>query len=398
MAIDLTIPLFPFQPDWSATFQERLEFRTDAIGAMDGSEQTRRVRMTPRRRFEFLVSEVGDTRQAMANLAWARGARRVYLPLWVEGGQLSAPASGEADSIQLLRGADDFAPGMVAMLRGQNPANAALVEVDSVAGSVVTLKAAAGFDYSRGDWLVPVRRARYDGAVEWGAFNRSMTYGRQRFLIDEANPHEALAPATVYRGFPVLTTRPSYARDPETSLDRMAYRVDDDVGRVIEHDEVGVPLYRQVHNWNLDGRQALRAFRGLLYALQGRQRSLWVPTWLDDLTVAATVAAGANTVRVAWSGYARRIAQAMNRRDLRIELASGAVVYRRILASVDNGDGTETLTLDGSIAGTATPAARVAQVSFMGLCRSDSDQFEFGWWHGEYADVATAWRATVHDV
>lgn len=398
MAIDLSIPLFPFQPDWSATVQERLEFRTDAIGAMDGSEQTRRVRMTPRRTFEFQVSEVGQARQAMANLAWARGSRRIYLPLWTEGGQLSAPASGEADTIQLRGGLADFAPGTLAMLRGDNVADAMVVEVDSVAGSVVTLKAPAGFAYRAGDWMVPVRRARFDGAAEWSSFTRSMTYGRQRFMVDEANPHPAIPPATTYRGFPVLTTRPSYARDPQTSLDRMGYRVDDDVGLIAEHDEVGVPLYRQVHQWNLEGAEALRAFRGLLYALQGRQRSLWVPTWLDDLTVAATIPGGGVQVRVAWSGYAQRIAQAINRRDLRIELVGGVVVYRRILSSVDNGDGTETLTLDASVAGTATPAARVAQVSFMGLCRSDSDQFEFGWWRGDYADVATAWRATVHDV
>ena len=100
---------------------------------------------------------------------------------------------------------------------------------------------------------------------------------------------------------------------------------------------------------------------------------------------------------VGWTGYATRTPQATNRRDLRIQLASGAVLYRRINASVDNGNGTETLTLDASLGVAVTPD-QVAQVSFMGLCRSDSDQFELGWWRGDYMDVTTAWRARQHDL
>ena len=82
---------------------------------------------------------------------------------------------------------------------------------------------------------------------------------------------------------------------------------------------------------------------------------------------------------------------------MRIQLTSGAVLYRRVMASANNGNGTETLTLDAALGVAVTPA-QVAQVSFMGLCRSDSDQFEIGWWRSDYADVTTAWRARQHDV
>lgn len=396
MAIDYTIPAFPFAPDWSDLVRERLEFRTDAIQAMDGSEQTRRTRMTPRRRFEFNLQADKVDRQALANLAWARGSRPVYLPLWTEGVRLGAPLAAGADLVPAAVQGLEFAAGDVAIILGPSPAMHDLVELSEVGAGYVQLVGVTSRDYPAGSWLHPVRRARFDAAFTSAAFTRSLAYGRQRFLVDEPNPFPAAELSPTYRGFPVLTTRPSYARDPETSLDRLAYRIDDDIGLVNDHDDVGLPLYRQVHDWNLQGRDALNAWRGMVYALNGKRNSLWVPTWLDDLAVVGNMAGGSTAMQVAWSGYAARIAQAMNRRDLRIELASGAVLYRRVMNSVDNGNGTETLTLDAGLGVSVTPA-QVAQVSFMGLCRSDSDQYEIGWWRGDYADVTTAWRARIHD-
>lgn len=396
MALDPTIPAFPFAPDWSDLVRERLEFRTDAIPAMDGSEQTRRTRMTPRRRFEFVVQSSRVARQAMVNTAWSRGAGRVYLPLWTEGLRLPGALASGSDLVPVDAGGREFAAGDNAILVTEDPRRHQLVEVDSVGPGFVQLVGVTTQAFPAGSFLHPVRRARFDAAFSTSAFRRDLSYGRQRFLVDEPNPFPGIAPATTYRTFPVLTIRPSFARDPETSLDRMTYRVDDDIGLVNDHDEVGIPLYRQVHDWNLEGRAQLNAWRSMVYALNGKRNSLWVPTWLDDLTLVGNMASGATAMPVAWSGYAARIAQATNRRDLRIELTSGAVLYRRIMSSVDNGNGTETLTLNSALGVAVTPA-QVAQVSFMGLCRSDSDQFEIGWWRWDYADVTTAWRATQHD-
>lgn len=397
MALDLTIPAFPYQPDWSDTVRERLEFRTDAIPAMDGSEQTRKTRRTPRRRFEFALTTDQAHRRTMANIAWARGARTVYLPLWTEGVQLQANLASGTDVVPVDVAGREFGDGQVAIVIGPTPDVHQLVEVEAVEADHLQLTGVTERAFPAGSWVHPVRRARLDAAFSTSAFTRSAVYGRQRWLVDEPNPYPAVAPATVYRDFPVLDTRPGYARDPETSLDRMAYRVDDDVGLVADHDDVGIPLYRQVHDWNLVGRVQLNAWRSMVYALNGKRNSLWVPTWLDDLVLASSMGSGATAMVVAWSGYAARIAQATNRRDLRVELVNGTVLYRRIMASVDNGNGTETLTLNAALGVAVTPA-QVAQVSFMALCRSDSDQYEIGWWRGDQADVTTAWRARQHDL
>lgn len=402
MALDPTLPAFPFAPEWTETLLERLEFRTDAIPAMDGSEQTRATRLTPRRTFEFTVAEQATARQWLANLVWGKGPAPMYLPVWVESRALGAPL-GAADLVLPIDTTDllDVTVGSVVALRGAMPSAAApleLAEVGAIAAGSITLVRPAPLDWPAGSLLLPVRRARLDPDFTTQAFNRSLTLGRARFLVNEANPYPEADTGVDYRGFPVLTTRPFHARDPDHALDRSTLElVDDGIGLVTAHDPVGIPLYRQVHDWALDTRAQVQAFRSLVYALKGKRGSLWVPTWLDDLTPAAPLASGGTGLVVDWCGYAAHIAQAVNRRDLRIELEDGAVHYRRIIDSQDLGDGTELLTLDAAL-GVATTPDSVAQVSFMGLCRSDADAFEFSWWTGEYAEVKTAWRARQHDV
>lgn len=399
MALDPTLPAFAFAPDWSELVRERLSFRTDAIRAEDESEQTASTRLTPRRDFEFAVAEQAGGRQALASLLWGRGAAPLYLPLWTEGTTLASAVAAGAATLPADTTGLDFAVGNAVLLRGPSADQVELVEAGGGIGTgTLALAGTTAQAWPAGTLVLPCRRAYLDPDFSTAAFNRTLSYGRVRLAVAEANPYAADAGATSYRGFPVLTTRPGWARDPETAWDRPQRRVDDDVGLVAVTDGMpAAPLYRQVHAWQLEGRAALVAFRKLVYALRGKRGSLWVPTWLDDLTPVAALGAADTALTVAACGYAAHVAQAVNRRDLRLELADGSVLYRRIVASVDNGDGTETLGLDSAL-GVAVAAAEFAQVSFLALCRSDADVVEFGWWTGTYADVTTAWRARANDV
>jgi hypothetical protein len=248
-----------------------------------------------------------------------------------------------------------------------------------------------------GTMVYPARKAWPDDAFRHVPFTGAHATARIRFLVDEPSPWAEVAPATTYRGFPVLTTRPNTVRDPETRLDRRQDEHDVGVGARTVLDLAGAPLYRQQHDFALDGRTALADFRAMAYYLRGKARSLWVPTWLSDLEVVGGMTATSTVLPVAWSGYAGYVAGLVNRKDLRIELVDGSVHYRRIAAAAEVSADVEELTLDSAL-GVAIAPEDVLQVSFMGLCRSDSDYVEFDWWTGEYAEAAMAWRARQHDV
>jgi hypothetical protein len=80
------------------------------------------------------------------------------------------------------------------------------------------------------------------------------------------------------------------------------------------------------------------------------------------------------------------------RRDLRIELNSGAVYYRRVTGSSTNDDGSERLSIFTALGVEVLPAD-IKQISFMSLMRLESDQVEFTYWTGESMESTNAMRS-----
>ena len=79
---------------------------------------------------------------------------------------------------------------------------------------------------------------------------------------------------------------------------------------------------------------------------------IWLPSFAADLQPTAAVAGSSKTLVVEWAGYAQFGLNKPNRKDVRIELTDGTVLYRRITAASQL-DNAETLTLDTALASTS---------------------------------------------
>jgi hypothetical protein len=64
-------------------------------------------------------------------------------------------------------------------------------------------------------------------------------------------------------------------------------------------------------------------------------------------------------------------------RDLRIQLDDGSVEYKRITDVTDNGNGTETITVDSVIGSAGFSEIADTMISFMRLCRIEGDTAQF---------------------
>ncbi len=396
MAIDLTLRPFFIPPNWREQLLERLQFRTDAIVSEDYTTQTRATRLTPRRSFEYSLGADKLLRQRFVHAAYVRGAGSWYLPTWVDGVVLQGAAAAASDTILATANGRAFVAGGPLLIQSPDLATFELVEIAAVNASTIQLAGALAGSYPRGSFVYPCLKAMLDLQFSQSAFTSSAAYGRVKFNVMEPNPFTAYAWPTTYRGFPVLLDRPETTRDPESVVQWMLDGVDDEIGIPSFRDPVGVPLYRQAHDWKFRTRAEIDRFRGMAYALEGKQKSLWVPTWADDLTLHANLTAGQVAMQVKRVGATALLAKT-NRRDVRIQTTAG-VYYRRISNAVDPGSGAfETLTLDSALPAALT-LANVVQISFMALCRSESDNFEFNYFTGESAELATAWRARQNDV
>jgi hypothetical protein len=212
-----------------------------------------------------------------------------------------------------------------------------------------------------------------------------------RFRVTENNTN-ASATETSYRGYPVLTQAPVWSKDLTTEYKRKLEAIDFGVGGFTHNDESGMPASIQAHHWTLVSRAEVSDFRQFLYARKGKARALWVPTYQPDLQLVAAIVSGSSFINVENSGYSLYIAQAENRRDIRIRLKNGTIFYRRITASIELSSSVEQLTLSSAIPSNVA-VDDIDLISFMALARMDSDMAELSWWTDTVAESTINFRS-----
>jgi hypothetical protein len=385
-----------FVPDWSAGILERLEWKTDVLQSFDASEQRGALRLGARQRWEFEVFFEGRSRRYAEASAWGWGARVWALPVWIDGQQLGAQLNAGALSVPVATALRAYAAGGLAVVFS-DPFTYEVLEVASVGASSITLARATASTWPATATIYPARLARLADQVALPRWSGQASSARLAFEMVTPADYTADAGAVTYRGRPVLTDKPNWVGGFELELSRKLAELDAMTGARVYDDESGIPSARQRMRWTLTSRAEQDTYRRLLYALRGRRGSVWVPTWTDDLVLVATIASGASNIDVDWTGYTRQLNQDTGRRDVRIELASGTILYRRITGAVEVSATVERLSVDAVFPSTIEPAD-VVQVSFLTLARLDADAIELAHWTSDVSESATTFRGFQHEL
>lgn len=137
--------------------------------------------------------------------------------------------------------------------------------------------------------------------------------------------------------------------------------------------------------WACFSRAEALAMREFLLGRRGRALPFWLSAWESDLPLATSYAASDPSIVIAYVGYAALVFPlGAARRHVQIRGNSGAYHQRRITNAVDNGNGTETLTLETSIAEAVTAPGLV---TFLRYSRLDADEITVTWTGGQFARV-----------
>ena len=364
-----------FAPDWGDGIVERLTWATDILQSESGVEQRRAIRLAPRREFEAPMLVEGRERQLLDLALFGWGARVWALPIWADIQLLGTPVQIGATSVPCVTAGRDFRAGGLAMLRGESAFAAETVEVLSVDDGGITLKRGVQQAWPAGSRLYPARPAQLAEQPSSSRLTDRADRLDARFLMVESCDWPAAMPTTLYRGWPVLEERPDESEDLARAYQRLLLELDNGTALPLTTETAARPFPVLQHRWVLGGRVAQGAFRSLLYALNGRQKALWVPTHADDLTVVAQVSAAAFALDVANVGYTRFSMSKPGRRDIRIELVDGQVFHRRIVGATELSAEVERLVIDAQLGVTVEPW-QVARISWLVLCRQDSDSIE----------------------
>lgn len=366
---------FAFAPDWADGVIERISFLTNVLTSPTGTEQRRALRLSPRRIFEAPVIVDGAVRQYFDMSMWGWSGRTWALPIWPDIQLLAAPLPEGALEVPCLVDGRDFYAGGLALLLGQRPQDAEVVEIEALTGDSLILLRPTQKSWSRGTRLYPVRTARLTSMPEVTRITDQAASAAVSFLVLDPSDWMPDAPDATYRGWPVLSQRPDESEDLTSSMQRLLTELDNQTGIPSRIDVAPHAFTAQRYSWVLSGRAEHTALRALLYFLQGRYKALWVPTFADDMTLLSSVSETETFIRIANIGYTRFAAMAPGRRDIRIELRDGAVFHRRITDSSEMDADIEHLVIDSSF-GRIISAGDVSRISWMALCRLDQDDIE----------------------
>lgn len=362
--------LWPFAP--FDQFTEGLEFFTDVMRAFS-EEQRVRLLATPRRRFEhtyrMTAREYERARLSM------RGVHpgSFDVPDWPD---FRACEAEVGDNALVFDNTSPELTSSMSLIIWQDSDTYETLNVSLSSSTGVTLGSPLTNDYPRG------RVMRVLDCESPSGLSASKPVGPIRetqvewVCYDDDLPAEDTSDFSTYRSEFLLDDCPQVGGDalPE-SVQRMFEMVDNMVARpfIDSSREQASEVFGLA--WQPESRALAWALRRKLYALRGRQKAFWMPSYNNGLELAVTANAGAGTVTIRdvnlAIGYPDGVA------DIYFLLRNGTVITRRTTA-ITPGASTEVLTLSGTMPVTVTQS-NIVMFCTLGRMRLAQDRIE--WLH-----------------
>lgn len=366
--------VFIFPPDWQNGMIETLEWLTSVTESPQAVEQRMGLRLSPRQMFEMSYTLFNTRRSHFDLLVMAAAGSPIYLPLWHDQERLTLATAAGDNVLNLDTQYTEFQNCNFAVLV-LDEYNFEAVEIDSYTNSTLTLTIGLTNSWPAGSRIVPVKKVRVESQASGDRHADKAYQARMRFLSLEPNPSNAEPTLGEYLGNYVLEDEPNEASGQKYDYQRKEYELDTNVGLQLISDVA--PFINQTHAWFAKGRLKTWRLRGLLYALQGRRRPIWVPSFFSDFELTEQTDAADTVLTVKRCGFTDSGGPFLHRDHILIHMRDGTRLYRKLLgASIVGIEGlTESLEIDSAPGVDLTPD-NVLRISFLTFCRLDQDTIE----------------------
>ncbi len=366
-----TLPVWTIRPNWRGGITERLEWKTDVLQSDTGVEQRRSVRVSPRRSLEFTVNPTRGQRTFLDLALHRLGAVEWLLPLWHDQGTLAVAALAGQKTIAFDNRWREHNPGGKALLY-VGPQQWVVIDINAQDDAGLYAVANLAATWPKGTKVYPLRRALLDERTSVANLTSRVGQSQVLFTINEANDYPEVMPAdAVFGGMPVMTIEPNRTAEIKLEHNRLTDEQDGEIGLRYRTDDAGRAFGVQSYNWQVRGREAQARFRSMLYWLRGRQRSIYLPSFNDDLLLTKPAAAGARSVTIeqAGIGYVGQGSPIPGR----ARFWTGKEMVLHSAMGVAGSMAEEVLTIGTPLVGSYAPGA---SWSFMEAARLASDNLE----------------------
>lgn len=387
--------MFPIMVNATERVIEEHGYLTDVITSYAEAEQRVQLRALPIGSVEFSILSDAREAQLFASIVYGGQDDQIGVPLWHLGSRLTGAVAIGAN---LLPIADallvPYVPGGWA-IAWADAFTWELFQVSGVGGGGVSTSDTAARIWPVGTIIAPVRVARLASSVERSALTGKLIEARMQFEFDDGGVAAVGAP-TVYAGFDVLDNIAQDRGEPvPEATERAIYLLDGGVG-LTTADAPGIARAMPVMTWKAFSRTEAAALRTFLDARKGRAVPFWYPSGQYDLSLTAAAVAGAVNLIVAECRFTSEVFSAgPGRRRIAI-VANGVTIYRKLTNSVDNGNGTETITVDAGIPSNLSVAG--TRISSLRLYRLENDRVPLEWFSSSICEARVPLRELTKEV
>lgn len=352
---------------------ERLSWLTDVMPRQDQTEMRVALRRTPRQSFDLEYAvESGLEKQSLDNLLFDRMGSPIGLPVWIEPSILSEDVDAGASwfPVDSTDNADFRVGGLAIVFEEWNRWE--VFEIQSMDAASLSATSPTALAFSAGARVMPVRRAvsAQTARTRRSPVGLASTQVTLRVLDNDVDLSSASGWDT-YAGKVLLSGANYISGALVDTLERRIVEVDGGAG-AFNPASLGMRAARiTAKTFAVASRADLWAVRRLLHYLRGGQVSFYLPTFDQDLVLAAPYTSGGASISVEYCGYARYVAARSPKGDIRITLLNGDTHLRSITAASESG-GLETLTLSSSISA-SFDVEDVVRIEFVERMRIASD-------------------------
>jgi len=372
------IVMFPVRPE--APVKEILEFLTDIMEHLDGSEQRVADRKNPRQEFEFALALDGNTRRFVENLLFDWQSRVFGLPIWHEPSFLTAAATLGQSSISVDDTTlGDYREGGMAIVLTDRFTYDAL-EIATLGSQTITFTSPLNNSYPAGTEVYPLRTAITTSPLRGSRSlfnNRNMAI---KFRVLDNDVGDSFADTSAFNTLSskVLLDGPNASeRDMSDILARRMVEFDNETGAF----GISSPWSRgkrtAVKGFIMHSRQDVWDVRRLLHALRGRQISFYMPTFYDEFELTIKLQNGSQTINIVNVGFAQFAQGRMPSRGIiRVIRTNGDILVRNINSAGEVDAENEQIIVD-----VAWPEdieiEDIERIEYVELVRADTDRFTF---------------------
>lgn len=373
------VVVFPYRPE--APLIEELEFLTDVLLHLDGTEQRVQLRSSPRQSFQLkLVREEETEGIRLESILFDRRGSSFGVPVWIEPTRLdqAVEAGDTVVSVRSTANADYRVGGLAILYASETDFE--VFEVSAVSAS--TLTAASPLNSAFPADTVEVFPVRICFTTEGNRGRRNPVGLRELDVTMRVSENSVdLADASAFSELDGKV----FLDDPN-AVDR---QLSEEFRSRIEVFDSQTGIFSQTRVWGPDKRLHQKGFvshsrselweiRRLLHFLSGRLVSFRIPTFYRELVVTDDVLSGTTDLQIENVGatlFLKGQAAAVRapRNKLRIELSDGTILFRTIQDAAEDSTELETLTLTETWPSNIS-ATNFVRVDFVETVRIDTDR------------------------